>query len=121
MLRKGIFELQFPVEAVGSYSLRVQDPVTGKFDEQRFEVTAASAERRRGTRDLQLQDDLAAATGGKIHDLTTVDRLPAELKLKPINEHVTRNFALWTTPLWFGLVVLLMLGEWASRKLFRLP
>src|SRR5436190_2969359 len=74
MLRKGVFEVRIPVYAVGSYSLRVKDPITGKLDEQRFEVTALSAERRRGVRDEKLQLDLAQATGGRSYDLTTVDR-----------------------------------------------
>jgi hypothetical protein len=120
MLRKGLFELQFPVYAIGSYGLRVKDPVTGKLTEQRFEVTALSAERRRGVRDKQLQHDLAQASGGKSYDLTTVDQLPRDLKLPPITEHITQNRTLWTTPLWFGAVVLLMLGEWIARKIMRL-
>jgi hypothetical protein len=120
MLHKGLFELQFPVTAVGSYSLRVKDPITGKLSEQRFEVSALSAERRRGVRDQQLQLELAQATGGKSYDLTTVDRLPQDLKLKPTSEQVTQNCALWATPLWFVAVVLLMLGEWIIRKMIRL-
>src|SRR5262245_40098638 len=31
MLRRGVFEARIPVFAVGEYSLRVKDPVTGKF------------------------------------------------------------------------------------------
>jgi hypothetical protein len=120
MLRRGVFELQFPVTVVGSYSLRLKDPITGKLNEQRFEVTGLSAERRRGVRDQKLQQELAQATGGKSYDLTTIDRLPQDLKFQPITEHITQNFALWATPLWFGAVVLLMLGEWITRKLIRL-
>ena len=59
-------------------------------------------------------------TGGKSYDLTTVDRLPQDLKLQPITEHVAQNCTLWATPLWFGAVVLLMLGEWVARKIIRL-
>jgi hypothetical protein len=120
MLRKGFFELQFPVTATGNYGLRVKDPITGKLTEQRFEVTALSAERRRGVRDQKLQQELAQATGGRSYDLTTVDRLPQDLKLHPVTEHATQNCALWATPLWFGAVVLLMLGEWIIRKIIRL-
>src|SRR4051812_1768854 len=80
LLRKGVFEARIPVFAVGSYSLRVKDPVTGKMDEQRFEVTPISAERRRSTRDDKLQAELARATGGQTYDLTTIHRLPDEIK-----------------------------------------
>jgi hypothetical protein len=120
LLRKGMFEARIPVFAVGPYHLRVKDPVTGKVEEQRFEVTPLSAERRRGVRDDKLQQELAQQSGGKAYDLTTVHRLPEDLKLEAVHERLIRNFALWTTPLWFGAVVVLMLGEWATRKLIRL-
>lgn len=116
LLRKGLFEAKIPVYAPGSYSLRVKDPITGKLEEQRFEVTPLSAERRRPVRDAKLQRELALQSGGRSYDLTTVHRLPSELKLDAVNERTQRNFALWATPGWFGLIVLLMLGEWASRK-----
>lgn len=120
MLRRGVFEARIPVFAVGEYSLRVKDPVTGKFDEQRFEVTPVSAERRRGVRDEKLQNDLARQTGGRAYDLTNVSRLPDDLKLDPVVDRLTRNTALWSTPLWFAVVVMLMLGEWLSRKMIKL-
>jgi hypothetical protein len=120
MLRRGVFEARIPVFAVGEYSLRVKDPVTGKFDEQRFEVTPVSAERRRGVRDEKLQTDLARETGGRAYDLTTVHQLADDLRMEPVEERLTRNLALWSTPLWFAAVVMLMLGEWLSRKIIRL-
>jgi hypothetical protein len=120
MLRKGVFEARIPVFAVGNYSLRVKDPITDKMVEQRFEVTPLSAERRRAVRDEKLQTALAQATGGRSYDLTNVNRLPDDLELTPLEQRQTRNVPLWTTPLWFGVVVMLMLGEWASRKLMRL-
>ena len=52
--------------------------------------------------------------------MTNVHKLPDELKVKPIVQRQTRNLALWTTPLWFGLIVALMLGEWLVRKIIRL-
>jgi hypothetical protein len=116
MLRKGVFEARIPVFAVGSYSLRVKDPVTGRLDEQRFEVTPLSAERRNAVRDARLQNELAQVTGGRSYDLTTVERLLDELKLEPIMQRQTRNLTLWTTPLWFAAGVVLMLGEWLARK-----
>jgi len=120
MLRKGVFELRMPVYAVGEYSLRVKDPVTGKFEEQRFEVTPLSAERRRGVRDQKLQLDLAQQSGGNSYELTNVNDLLNDLQLEPVTERLTRNESLWSTPLWFIAVVGLMLGEWLSRKLIKL-
>lgn len=120
MLRKGVFEARIPVVAVGEYVLRVKDPVTNKYSEQRFEVTALSAERRRGVRDEKLQKQIAEKSGGKAYDLTTVHNLVNDLQAEPRIEKLTRNKALWSTPLWFTIVVGLMLGEWFFRKLLRL-
>ena len=64
--------------------------------------------------------DLAQQSGGRAYDLTTVHNLPDDLRLDAMSERLIRNYALWTTPLWFGAVVVLMLGEWASRKMIRL-
>jgi hypothetical protein len=119
-VHQGLFETPLPVSAAGSYSVRVRDPVTGKTSEQRFEVTGLSIERRRPVRDQKLQEAIAEATGGRSYDLTTVERLPDDLRLKPVEQRMTRHVALWATPLWFGIVVVLMLGEWAARKWRRL-
>jgi hypothetical protein len=121
LLRKGVFEARIPIFEVGSYSVRVTDPVTSKLEEQRFEVTPLSAERRRGVRDEKLQVELAAQSGGRAYDLTSIHRLPDELRLDAHTEQLTRSYALWTTPAWFLIVVGLMLGEWLFRKVIRLP
>jgi hypothetical protein len=120
MLRRGVFELRVPVFAAGQYSLRIKDPITGKSEEQPFEVLPLSAERRRGVRDEKLQHDLAQRTGGRAYDLTTVDQLVQDLNVQPLLERQTRSHGLWTTPLWFGAIVMLMLGEWLGRKMIRL-
>lgn len=120
MLRKGVFEIRIPVFTAGEYGLRVKDPVTGKFDEQRFEVLPLSAERRRGVRDEKLQTEIAQQSGGRTYDLTTVGNLVNDIHAQPKREEMTRNHPLWTTPLWFTLVVVLMLGEWLSRKMIKL-
>jgi len=120
LLRPGMFEARIGVIAAGEYSLRIKDPVTSKFEELRFEVTSVSAERRRGVRDEQLQRELAAATRGRSYDLTTVANVVNDLEVTPRSEIQTRNFALWGTPWWFGVVVVLLLGEWLVRKMIKL-
>jgi hypothetical protein len=120
MLRKGIFEIQIAVYAAGGYSVRVTDPITEKATELRFEVAPLSAERIRGVRDERLQTELARQTGGRTYDLTTVHQLPDEMTLSAAEERLTRSYGLWTTPLWFGAVIVLMLGEWSLRKMIRL-
>jgi hypothetical protein len=120
MLRPGVYETRIPLYASGEYAVRVEDPVAEKSSEVRFEATNVSAERRRPTRDAALQNELARSTGGRAYDLATVAELPDDLVAEPIVETLTRNHALWSTPLWFIALVTLMLGEWCLRKMVRL-
>ena len=118
--REGVFEARLPVYTAGEYQLRIKDPVTGEFSEERFRVHERSAERRSATRNVQLQKQLATSTGGAAYELTNVAQLADDLRLVRQAEQDTRIHALWCTPAWFALAVLLMLGEWFFRKMNRL-
>jgi hypothetical protein len=120
-LSKGVFELQFPVLLSGSYRLRVKDPITNTPKEVTFRVVNLSPERQTAVRNVQLQEQIASESGGRSYDLETVSKLPDEINLHPLHETSTRVFALWSTWLCFGVGVLLMLGEWLTRKLINLP
>ena len=120
LLRPGVFEAQVPVFAGGSYRIRVRDPIDEGFQDVLFDVSDVSAERRTAVRNRQLQQQLADESGGAAYELTDVQRLAEDLAIRPVTEHYTRNVAIWSTRLWFGLLVALMLGEWLIRKLVRL-
>ena len=120
LLRKGVFEARIPVYESGEYRVRVKDPVTSQYRDVRFAVTGLSAERRSGVRNVKLQEELAAETGGKAYDLTTVSQLADDLQLRATTESYTRSHPLWATPLWFIVLVGLMLGEWFWRKMIQL-
>jgi hypothetical protein len=98
----------------------VNDPVAESFKEVRFDVADVSAERRSGVRNVRLQENLARETGGEPYDLTNVARLVDDIKAKPKQDTVTTTRPLWASPLWFMLVVPLMLIEWLVRKLVNL-
>ena len=46
--------------------------------------------------------------------------LPDDIKVKPTVLDSTNNYPLWSTPLWFIVAIVLMLGEWLSRKLMNM-
>ena len=120
MLRPGLFEARWPVFVAGNYRIRVKDPITGEFFERAFEVTSVAAERRSGVRDAKLQRELATETKGRHYTLVNAEKMIDDIKVQAKREKVTRNHALWNTPLWFILLVVLMLGEWTARKWIRL-
>lgn len=120
MLREGEFEARIPVYTPGKYSIRVKDPITQELMEYPFEVTGVSAERRNATRDARLQQELAVETQGKSYDLTTVANLPQDLQARSLTQTLTNNYPLWATPLWFIAAIVLMIGEWLSRKMMNM-
>lgn len=120
-LREGIFETRIPVFAPGEHRVKVRDPITNESVEATFRVAAVSVERQRAVRNAALQQAIADATGGRSYDLTTVDQLPDQIQLVAKTETNVEVIPLWNTWLLFGLVVLLMLGEWLGRKWVNLP
>lgn len=120
-LSKGVFEIEFPVLASGGYRVRVKDPITGTPKEVTFRVVNLSPERQTAVRNVQLQEQIVAESQGKSYDLETASRIPDEIKLENYKELQIKNLPLWSTWFCFGLGVLLMLGEWLTRKLINLP
>ncbi|PQO30504.1 hypothetical protein DTL21_24450 [Bremerella cremea] len=114
--RPGRFEVRVPVYEAGRYTARVTDPITGSPSEIRFDVVGASAEQRNPARNLALQQAMANSTGGNSYELSEASKLVEDLKLQPVAEEISRSFPIWGTPLWFIVVVALLLTEWIVRK-----
>jgi len=115
--RPGHLEAVIPLAVAGRYSVRITDPISGRAHERSCVVSDISVERRQIVRNTELQRRIAAATGGNVYDVSEVDQLIHDLLLEPTLEQEHRQIALWNTPVWFLLVVGLMLSEWTIRKL----
>jgi len=115
-LRQGVFEVRVPVSDAGEYRLRVNDPINQDHAEINFEVSGLSVERRSAVRNAALQRTLAAETGGKAYDLTTLSTFPDDFDPPRREEHTVDVLPLWSTWLSFGVVIGLMLLEWFLRK-----
>ncbi len=115
-VRPGLFESRFPVLTEGTYRIRVNDPILQSSSRQSFRVTGASAELRSSVRNETLQHQLARRSRGASCVLSEADSLKDQIKLVPYRETEEHNFAIWKTPLWFMVIVSLMLGEWLLRK-----
>ena len=83
-------------------------------------MTDLSVERRTATRNVALQEAIAAETGGRTADLTTVRNLLTSLDSPRLTETTVEVLPLWSTWLCFALLVTLMLAEWTIRKLSNL-
>lgn len=121
MSRDGIvFETSVPVYEAGQHRVMITDPVTLEETELTFDVAPLAVERRNARRDHALQRALADQTGGKHYELHQIANLAKDIKAPERIETSERRFPLWNTWLFLSLALLLMLGEWLSRKLINL-
>ncbi len=116
-LRDGEYEAHIPADVAGEWRVRVKDPIEEETREVGFRVANLSAERRRAQRNDVLQRQIAFDSAGESYDLADVGTLVDQLQLEPQVKHQRQIKPLWATPLWFILVVGLMLGEWFARKM----
>jgi hypothetical protein len=121
LFREGVFETRLSAVVPGEHRISVTDPVTHEQSQVFFQVANVSVERRSAVRNTALAREMSLATGGQSYDLTNVSNLLKDFQPKPKTESSIKVIALWHNWLAFGLVILLMLGEWLSRKLMNLP
>ena len=118
--RPGVFETRVPVTESGDYVARVIDPVSQEPIDVYFQVNNLSIERRSATRNVSLQDNIAAETQGKSFSMHEAKDVLASFKPPRLTETSVEVFPLWSTWLCFTVVIALMLMEWLVRKLSNL-
>lgn len=111
-----VFEAAVPLFVEGMHRLAVDDPVTGETVEVVFDVAPASIERRTAVRNVQIQQDLAAQTGGRAYELKEWSRIAQDAQVNPIEEMAFLYIPLWNTWLAVLVAISLFLGEWIVRK-----
>jgi hypothetical protein len=119
-LKPGVFETRVPVFSGGEYRLKVTDPIANEAVEINFDVANVSVERRNPVRNVLLQKNIAAETGGKPYDLTDVDRFTEDFSAPRLRETSVEILPLWSTWMTFALVVAVLMVEWFVRKLVNL-
>lgn len=120
-LRPGVFETRLPLTAQGEYRLRMTDPITGAASETGLTVSDVSIEFRNPVRNVALEQTLAAETGGRSYDLSTVAKFLDDFQPTRTRETTVEIRSLWSNWLTFGLLSGLLLVEWAVRKWKHLP
>jgi hypothetical protein len=119
-LRDGQYEARIAADVAGEWRVRIKDPVEDATREVRVNVASLSIERRKAHRDKDVQDRIAADSGGESYELTQVNDLIDNLNFQPQINTSEKRERLWATPLWLIAVVGLMIGEWFSRKMMNM-
>lgn len=109
-----------PAEA-GELSVRVDEPDLRSLDlHAPVEVYRPDDELRHAEADHALLAGLAAETDGAVLAPQQLQDLPQLLPNRSVRTINPLVESIWDTPLAFGLVLLLLTGEWIGRKLIRL-
>lgn len=124
LTRPGTFTTTFVPQAQGMYELAVDaDGEAGRIGSaaQRFLVRPARREFYDATLKRPFLERLAATSGGRYYPPTDAAAIPEELRGRRTSTSVYRAEPLWDMPFLFGLLLLLLLGEWTYRRRRGLP
>ncbi|MEW4570083.1 VWA domain-containing protein [Tautonia sp. JC769] len=116
----------FPADRAGAYTLRIVpattvDPGSGvRVSTTTFRVDPPRREVDEPSLNRPLLDDLARLTGGRVLDLTDVDRLDELVAMREVTRTMETRQELWNAPLLAALLMIALTGEWILRKLVRM-
>lgn len=81
-----------------------------------FTVSDNNREYARAALNEPLLRDFSRETGGTYFSLAGLEQLPAALTERSARLTSLKEVELWCSPLFFGLIVLVLTAEWIVRK-----
>ena len=109
----GMYRAEFSAGDPGNYRLALGGDEISTLD---FTVRDDNRELARASMNAGLLRDLATQTGGVFLTLDTLDQLPAAITERSARLTSLAEVELWSSPLVFALLVLLITIEWIVRK-----
>ena len=109
----GYYRAEFAAGEAGRYRLSVPGDTGARLD---LTVKGADREFANTALDEPLLRSLAETTGGKYLTIGDLVDLPAMAAPRPATISVSREAALWSSPLFLILLLLPLTAEWVIRK-----
>lgn len=113
----GVFRGEFIAPRPGSYELTVETDAATKLA---FDVGEPRLETSETGMNQALLEQMAIMTGGVFYREETLYQLPEQVKQKTERIRSTVDFDIWSSPLVFILLMMLVTLEWVMRKLWQL-
>jgi hypothetical protein len=116
----------FLADRAGAYTLRIVPATTGdpgsgvRVSPTTFRVDPPRREVDEPSLNRPLLDDLARLTGGRVIELTDVERLDESISMREVTRTLETRQELWNAPLLAALLMIALTGEWIIRKLVRM-
>lgn len=111
------YEATLSLFVEGTNRLVVKDPVSQDETEIVLDVEPRSVERRSVIRDIKIQQELAAQTGGRSLELDQFSELSRDIQHTPVVDRAYKHVPLWNSWLVLILALALFLSEWVFRKI----
>ena len=109
----GLFFGEFIAPAAGQYQFHLQPSPETKRD---FTVAEASLEMAETAMNANLMENLATLTKGRFFREEDLHELPGAIKAERVGVQSRMELELWSTPLYFILILLVVTVEWVVRK-----
>ena len=109
----GLFFGEFIAPAAGQYQFHLEPSPETKRD---FTVVEASLEMAETAMNANLMENLATLTKGRFFREEDLHELPGAIKAERVGVQSRMEVELWSTPLYFILILLVVTVEWVVRK-----
>ena len=109
----GLFFGEFIAPAAGQYQFHLAPSPETKRD---FTVAEASLEMAETAMNANLMENLATLTKGRFFREEDLHELPGAIKAERVGVQSRMEVELWSTPLYFILILLVVTVEWVVRK-----
>jgi len=122
----GLLTTTFPAHQAGAYSLRIVPLAAAengsgvRVSTTTFRVEPPRREIDEPALNRPLLAEIARITEGKVFELADVGKLDAAIPMREVTRTIETRDELWDAPLLFGTIVLSLIAEWISRKLYRM-
>ena len=113
----GLYRGEFVAPQPGQYQFFVEQDLNTPLD---FTVTEPRFELGETAMNEALLRDLAAVTGGAFFREEDLHKLPETIAAKTERVKSSLEVELWSSPLYFVLMLLVLTGEWVLRKMSQL-
>ncbi len=113
----GVFQSSFVPELGEAYTVKVEALKHDRELETRIDVAAPTLERTGQRVNSGILRELASITLGQSGSVEELDAIVEQIALLPEPRPLEKRIRIWANPWWGGMILLLLAGYWAGRKM----
>ncbi len=112
----GIFKASFTATAAGSYKVSMASKQNERQLETVLNVSRPLLEKEGEPVNSQVLQEISAMTHGANVAAEDLDKVVKQISLLPESQPVEKRARVWSSPVWGGILLLLLLVYWVGRK-----